>query len=272
MRHAVCNELFGETSFADSIVMLAGAGFQGVEIAPHTLFGDFTGPADRTLAEVRRILDGEGVRFAGFHWLLVGPPDLHATDPDPAIRGRAWDHIRRLADMAGELGGAPMTLGSPAQRSSRGGIDAREARRHFVAGLESVAAGVAAAGCRLLVEALPGEFTDVVNTLEEAREVIDGIGHPGIGGMFDFHNTDDETEAWPGLIRAHAAHTDHIHLNDTGGTAPKAADERFRAAFAAIRESGYRGWISLEIFTVPPDPLSLLEGVADFLEAVEDKE
>jgi len=275
-KYGICNELFGGMdgmSFPESLRVIREAGFHGVEIAPHTLFGDFSGNLRNTLTDIRAALDGEGVSFAGFHWLLVGPEGLHVCSPDRSIREKSWDHIRLLADMAGELGGGPMTFGSPAQRSSRSspsgpGVSEQEALELFVRGLESVTGHVEGTGCRLLVEALPSEFTDVVNTLEEARGVIDRIARPGIGGMFDFHNTDDEKSPWDELIREHRDYMAHVHLNDKGGTAPVEVTEEYRRAFSALDEIGYENWISLEIFTVPDNPAALLAQVRDFLEGV----
>ncbi len=269
MNKAICNELFGNRSFSESIKTIKSSGFSGVELAPHTIFGDFSGNLSAPLAEVRRVLNGEGVSFAGLHWLLVGPEGLHVTAADEKLRMRSWDHIRRLADMAGELGGGPLTLGSPSQRAGRDGMDSSEALKLFIKGLESVADDVDASGCRLLVEALPSEFTDVVNTLEEARSVIDGINRPGIGGMFDFHNTDDETDDWPALIRAHASHIFHVHINDKGGAAPTVMRPEFKNSFTALKEIGYKDWISLEIFTEPENPAALLKQVNEFLNEAE---
>lgn len=263
MRRAICNELFGELDFAESLKIIRETGYQGVEIAPHTLFGDFGGNIQKETSDIREQLDGEGVDFAGLHWLLVGPEGLHVCSPDEATRQKSWDHIRRLSDIGGELGGGPMTLGSPFQRSSQGPVET--AMGYFRDGLTSVADHIDATGCSLLVEALPAEFTDVVNTLDEARKVIDDIGKPGIRGMFDFHNTDDETEPWNELILSHRNHIDHVHLNDEGGTAPTAVTGDYAMAFKALAEIGYDKWLSLEIFSVPEDPAAVLKQVAEFL-------
>jgi len=271
MKHGICNELFGEMDFMTSLMIIRETGFHGVEIAPHTLFGDFSGNIGKTAAEIRRNLNGEAVDFAGFHWLLVGPEGLHISSPDSVVRQKSWDHIRALADLGGELGAGPMTLGSPAQRSSRG-TSIRETMKYFTEGLSSVADYIEGTGCRLLVEALPSEVTDVVNTLEEARTLIDGIGKPGIGGMFDFHNTDDESASWENLIKEHGDHIAHVHLNDAGGIAPAAVTEEYRKAFAALADLGYNEWLSLEIFTEPADPAALLKQVAGFLEELEESE
>ncbi|MCK5249791.1 MAG: sugar phosphate isomerase/epimerase [Spirochaetaceae bacterium] len=274
MKRGICNELFGGIDgmdFSASLNIIRETGFHGVEIAPHTLFGDFSGNIRQTLTEIRQKLDGEGVGFAGFHWLLVGPEELHVCSADAAVRRKSWDHIKRLADLGGELGGGPMTFGSPAQRSSKG-ISTEEAVVIFTDGLSSVAGHIEGTGCRLLVEALPSEFTDVVNTLEETRAVIDSVGKPGIGGMFDFHNTDDEIAPWDVLIREHGDYIAHVHLNDAGGIAPTAMTEEYRKAFTVLGDIGHDKWLSLEIFTEPADPAAILKQVAGFLEELEELE
>ena len=272
MKRAICNELFGAIDFPRSAEIVGKTGFSGMEIAPHTLFGDFSGKPETGLPEIRRILRDEGLEFAGFHWLLVGPPDLWLSAPDPAVRLKAWNHIRRLSEMGGTLGGGPLTLGSPAQRASHRfrteGISDPDASEWFMEGLESVAEHIAATGCRLLVEALPSRFTDVVNTLAEARAAVERIGNTGIGGMFDFHNTDDEKEPWDALVRSHNGYIGHVHLNDPEGNAPVNPAE-YRKAFAALDSIGYQDWISLEIFTVPEDPEQVLKGVSRFLDSLE---
>jgi len=49
--------------------------------------------------------------FVGFHWLFLSPKGLHITTPDLTIRKRSWDHLQRLVDIAGELGGGVLVLG-----------------------------------------------------------------------------------------------------------------------------------------------------------------
>ncbi len=272
MKRGICNEMFGGNdgmAFSESLKIIRETGFHGVEIAPHTLFGDFSGGIKRTLDEIMRELDGEGVAFAGFHWLLVGPEGLYINSPEKAVREKSWDHIKRLANLGGELGGGPMTLGSPVQRSSAEGVEVQETMKLFADGLSSAADHITGTGCSLLVEALPSEFTDVVNTLEEARALIDKIGKPGIGGMFDFHNTDDENAPWGELIQAHLDYMAHVHLNDAGGVAPTAVTEEYRKAFQVLTENKYDQWVSLEIFTVPEDPRALLGQVGNFLDEVD---
>ena len=272
VRFAICNELFGDMDLDRAFATMRETGFHGVELAPHTVFGDFSGGSytamDKGIARVRRALDNEGLSFAGLHWLLVGPSDLHVTSPDDSVWRRSWDHVARLADLAGEFGGGAMVFGSPAQRASGGLLPPSDARRRFVDGLLTVADRVHDANSRILLEALAAAHTDIMNTLEQVCAVIADVDHPAVQTVFDFHNVEDEQLSWPDLIRKYAGSYTHVHLNELDGGPPTLASDmlhEYRAAFAALTDTGYDGWVSLEIFTVPDDPADVLRSVREFL-------
>lgn len=269
MQFAVCNELFGRQEFSRQAAIVRTCGFQGLEIAPHTVFGDFSGSLASGSAEISRAMRNEGLTFVGLHWLLMGPRDLHASAVDAGVWRRTWDHVARLIDLAGDLGGGTLVFGSPAQRSSHGLSTPQEALVRFSDGLLSVADRARAAGCRILLEALASAHTDIMNTLGEVRRILQQLRHPAIETVFDFHNVEDEALPWDGLVREYAPVFTHVHLNEPDGGAPSLRSpdlEAFRRAFEALRDVGYRRWVSLEIFTVPDDPAAVLRDVRAFLD------
>jgi hypothetical protein len=91
-------------------------------------------------------------------------------------------------------------------------------------------------GSILLLEALPSTATDMVNTLQEVYQWVTDIDHPGLSGMFDFHNTGDETEAWDTLIRKFFPIIRHVHFNSREGSWPlpdqEGQDPAYRSAFS----------------------------------------
>ena len=275
MHYAVCNEMFGTTEFERAMGVLRTCGFEGAEIAPHTIFGDFAGSMSQGTTRIRNALQNEDLRFAGLHWLLVGPSGLHATSPDRRTWQRTWDHVARLIDLAGELGGGVMVFGSPTQRSSRGLSTPAEALERFIDGLSGVADKARAANSRILLEALSSGATDIVNTLEEVHQILQQINHPAIETVFDFHNVDDETLSWSELIHAYASEFTHVHLNEPDGSAPSphsAHLTQFRQAFDSLQQVDYQRWVSLEIFSVPEDPAAVLRDVRAFLSQVAERE
>jgi D-psicose/D-tagatose/L-ribulose 3-epimerase len=268
-KYAICNELFADMSLADSCSLLQRHGYQGIEIAPFTLFDDPGTFTPAQVAEIRRVLDDHGLEFAGLHWLLVKPEGLHITTADEKIRSRSWDHLKALVDLAGALGGGVLVLGSPKQRGSLG-ISRQQATAHLEEGLRSLADYTAQRGCTILLESLSTEQTDVVNTLAEAEASIRRIDHPAIQGIFDFHNCADEARGWAELIEAHFPILRHVHLNEINGSWPGTGSSDFLPAFKKLAKKGYRGWISLEIFHVPEDPGRVLKETRDFLLRMEE--
>jgi sugar phosphate isomerase/epimerase len=264
-RYAICNELFGDMGFADSCGLLQRYGYHGVEIAPFTLFedpGTFT-PAQ--VGEIRHILEDHGLEFAGLHWLFLKPEGLHITTPEEVVRRRSWEHLRRLVDLAAQLGGGVLVLGSPKQRNTVG-ISREEAVANLEEGLHSLADFTARRNCTILLESLSPDQTDIINSMAEAETSIRRIGHPAIQGIFDFHNCAGEEVSWEDLIGEHSPVIRHVHLNEVNGSYPGTGDSDFLPAFRKLADKGYSGWISLEIFHRPEDPARVLKETREFLD------
>lgn len=270
LRYAVCNELFGDAPLSIAARVIRKTGFSGIEFAPYTIFGDFSAGAVRDgIKEAKAVLDGEGLSFAGFHWLLARPEGLHIAHPDPTIRARAVDHLGRLADASGELGGGAMVFGSPKQRSGRPGVTPGMATAWLAEGLAAAAPRALAAGSALLVESLSPEQTDVVNSMAEAVACAEAAGSPAVSSMFDFHNTASEPEPWDTLLKRHYPAIKHVHANEVDGRAPGTGSSDYLPSFRLLLERAYSGWVSVEIFEIPPDPEATLSGAMSLFDSLE---
>src|SRR5437899_6284728 len=104
-RYAMCNEAFERQPFAEVCRVLKRLGYEGIEVAPFTLAADplEISPAQRQ--EYRDIMAGEGLAFAGLHWLLVTPKQIHVSTPDQALREQSWQYVKTLIDLCGDLAG-----------------------------------------------------------------------------------------------------------------------------------------------------------------------
>jgi sugar phosphate isomerase/epimerase len=252
-RHAMCNEAFEGWPFAEACQAIRKAGYTGIEIAPFTLAEK---PADITAAErreYRQIIQSEGLSFVGLHWLMVSPKGLHVSGPDALLRQRSWEHIRDLIDLCADLGaGGVMVFGSPQQRSTTGGLTRAEATRNFIDGLVGVAPHAAHRQVRVLVEALPANQSDVVETLEEAVAVVREIGSPYVQTMFDVHNAIDETLPHAALVERWFDYIRHVHVNELDGRRCGAGDYDYQPVLEVLRRRNYAGWVSLEAFDFTP--------------------
>ena len=251
-RHAICNEIYGDTDFASACKSIRRIGYQGIEIAPFTLAEspDKIGAGQRKA--YRDIIRSEGLTFAGLHWLMVSPKGLHVTTPDRGLRERSWRHIRGLIDLCGDLGeNGVMVFGSPQQRATAG-ISRPEAIRHFVDGLSEVAEHAHTRGATILVEALPLNQCDVINTLAEAVSIVEQIASPAVRTMFDTHNALDETEPHAQLVDRYFDFIRHVHINELDGRHPGTGDYDFKLVFDVLRRRTYKHWVSLEAFDFTP--------------------
>lgn len=268
MRYAICNEMFGSLNFGETCRLIAAHGFRGVEIAPFTLFEDAEKVGREKMREIRRLIRESGLEFVGFHWLLRSPEGLHITTPQRAARERSWVHMRRLVDLAGELGGGVLVLGSPKQRSAAG-IPVAQAVGYLREGLSELADFAAARSSTLLIEALSRDQTDVITSLAECEELVRAVGKPGLASMFDFHNCAGDPLAWEQLLLRYYPVIRHVHLNEVNGSYPGSGSSDFGPAFASLAELGYGGWVSLEIFHQPEDCILVLRAVRSFLSTME---
>ena len=249
----MCNEAFEGRPFPDACQAIRKAGYTGIEIAPFTLAENPIALTAAQRRDYRGVIESEGLSFAGLHWLMVSPKGLHVTGPDAGLRRRSWEHIRNLIDLCADLGpGGMMVFGSPHQRCTIGGLSRREATRHLIEGFNSIAQHALDRGVTLLVEALPADQCDVVQTLEEAAGIVKLIGSPAIQTMFDVHNAVDETEPHAVLVERYFDIIRHIHVNEMDGRHCGAGSYDFKPLFELLGRRRYGGWISLEAFDFTP--------------------
>ena len=217
-RQATCNEYFENWDFAETCKAVRMAGYTGIEIAPFTLAETPAEVTQARRAECRDIMKSEGLEFVGLHWIMVSPKGLHVSTPDAALRERSWRHIRQLIDLCADLGpNGVMVFGSPFQRGTTGGSTRDEATRRYVDELASVAPQAQDRGVTILIEALPIQQCDVVQSLDEAVRYVNEINSPAIRTMFDTHNAVNETEAHASLVERHFGLIKHVHVNEMEG-------------------------------------------------------
>lgn len=254
-KYAMCNESMRELPWEQQCEIVAAAGYEGVEIASFTLVKESI--QELTQADRKGLFNAmkdNGLKCAGLHWLLAPPPKgLHFTTPDQAVRKKTVAYLNALIDFCADLEGEMMIFGSPKQRNTQG-ISADEAKKYFAEGLTAVADHAQQRGVKVLIEHLDHTQTDVVNTLAQAKAIVDKVNHPAIKMMFDFHNTADETEPFDVLIKRFYDSCYHVHVQEMDGKhlGQGNAVNDFVKAFQFLKDVGYERWVSLEVFDFTP--------------------
>ncbi|HEX7359190.1 MAG TPA: sugar phosphate isomerase/epimerase family protein [Bryobacteraceae bacterium] len=266
-RFAVCNEVFQNCPVESGIERVRALGYAGIEIAPFTLASDPAALSETRRREIRSAIEASGLHMAGLHWLLTVPPGLHMTTRDELLRRRTWEYVYRLVDLCADLGGGVMVFGSPKQRSTVEGMNPDEAAAVLAAELAAAAACAEARGVKLLLEALPKNQTNVVNSLAEAVAIVRQIDSPAVQTMFDTHNAVDEIEPHADLIRRYFPYIAHVHVNETDGREPGMGSYDFSSVLAALADLNYSGWISVEAFDFSRDAEEIAGGALRTLRA-----
>jgi sugar phosphate isomerase/epimerase len=254
MRYAICNETFEGWDHAAVCATAARFGYAGLEVAPFTLAPRVTDiPADRRCT-LRRQAEDAGIRIIGLHWLLAKTEGLMLTSPDVAVRQRTADYLGELARCCRDLGGDLMVFGSPQQRRVPAGHTRAEAADLARDTFHRALPAVADAGIKVCLEPLAPAEADFLTTCGEACELLDRIDHPNFVLHLDVKAMSSESEPVPDLIRRHHARTGHFHANDPNRRGPGFGDTDFRPIFRTLKEVGYAGWVSVEVFDYSPDP------------------
>lgn len=254
MRYAICNETFEGWDHARICRLVAELGYTGLEMAPFTLaprVGDISLEQRRNL---RRQVEECGLTILGLHWLLAKTEGLQVTAADQAVRQRTADYLVELARCCRDLGGDLMVFGSPAQRRIPAGASREQATEFAADTFRRALPGIADCGVKLCLEPLTPAETDFINTCAEAVALLDRIGHPHFVLHQDVKAMSAEAVPVPDLIRRYAGRTGHFHANDPNKRGPGFGTTDFVPICLALRECGYSGWVSVEVFDYSPDP------------------
>jgi sugar phosphate isomerase/epimerase len=176
------------------------------------------------------------------------------TSPDDAVRKTTANYLVELARCCADLGGDLMVFGSPAQRRIPAGAARAQAVDWAVDTFRRAATGIADAGVKLCLEPLAPTEADFINTCAEAVEILDRLNHPNFLLHLDVKAMSAEEVPIPELIRRHIGRTGHFHANDANRRGPGFGATDFVPIFRALREHGYQGWVSVEVFDYSPDP------------------
>ena len=260
MRFAICNELFCDPAAVDGppwdwrrqCEYAREVGYEGLEVAPFTLGKEPLKLSASDRDTLRRAAEESGVEVIGLHWLLAKTQGLHLTTADATVRERTSEYLAGLAELCGDLGGHLMVLGSPQQRSLQPGVSLEQARDHAVEAISAVVPTLERRGVTLCLEPLAPTETDFMNTCRQAAAMIAAVGSDRVRLHQDVKAMLSEPTPVPELISEFAALTAHFHANDGNLRGPGMGDVDFRPIVGRLSETGYEGWVSVEVFDYTP--------------------
>jgi sugar phosphate isomerase/epimerase len=269
-RLALCNKTFETKPFPEMCRLTLETGFTGMEIAPYTLSDDPASLPAPKVSEMRRTMASEGISYVGLHSVLTAPKGLSVTTPDTALRERSWEYFRRMIDLCAALGdnGTMVFLGNPQRRTVAGATVAESVAR-IKEGLARMAPAAKAARVTIMVEPLAPQLCDVINTMEQAMDVVQAVNSPAVQSMLDTHNTAAETIPLDQLIRKYYSHIRHVHFNEMDGRRPGSGNFDFKTVMQTLRDLSYQRWISVEAFQFQPDGVTVARESSRYIRSLE---
>ncbi len=254
MKFAICNETYQEWPFQKTCAHIAASGYDGVEIAPFILKGDPRALTEDEAEAYGKTARKQGLEVVGLHWLLIKPEGLHLTTPDDAVRQATIDFGQHLARLCAAMGGKIMVWGSPKQRDLEEGWVYDDAAKRAADVLRAVSEVCGEVGVTIAVEPLARKETNFLTTAEETVRLIRQVDHPACRLHLDVKAMSDEEKSIPEIIAENADDLAHFHANDPNLRGPGFGEVRFEPIAAALKEIGYDGYVSVEVFDYTPDP------------------
>ncbi len=268
MKFAICQELFEGWEWEKQCEFIAVTGYTGIEVAPFTLANSLAEISISQRSNLRGIAESFGLEIIGLHWLLAKTEGLHLTTADKATRQRTTDYLIELGHLCADLGGKVMVFGSPFQRNLEQGTSQQHAFDRAVEVFQNAMPSLSERGVDLLMEPLTTKETNFINTCDEAAVMIEAVGHPNFALHQDVKAMLGERTPLPEIIHAHKDITRHFHVNDSNLLGPGMGATEYAPIFKALQETGYDGWVSVEVFDYKPGAEHIAEFSLQYMQRI----
>jgi sugar phosphate isomerase/epimerase len=178
--------------------------------------------------------------------------DRFIGDFDAGRRREAVEHMKHLLSGIAELGGTgavtPAAYGLASRRLPPFEVPRTEEedRRVLLDALEELGEHAESEGTLVLLEPLNRYEDHMLNTVEQAVELCDAVGRSSVKLMGDLFHMNIEEDDLGETIRQADGHIAHVHLADSNRLQPGAGHTDFAAAFGALRDIGFDGYMAME--------------------------
>jgi sugar phosphate isomerase/epimerase len=254
VKFAICNEIFKGWSLEDTMAFAAKAGYDAVEIAPFTIAKCVTDITKEQRQKIREAAKEAGIVISGIHWVLVDAEGMFLVHSDPEVRKKSAKYFCDLVDFCAEIGGNIIVVGSPKQRNIPEGSTKEQA---LAWARETIMPSVMRAmdrGLTICLEPLAPSETNFINTAEEAIRFIRSIRAPSLRIILDVKAMCSESKPIPQIIHESWPNFAYFHANDKNLKGPGFGEMDFKPIAAALKEEGYDGYVSVEVFNFDEGP------------------
>jgi len=219
---------------------IRATGFDGVEIPV------FEGMPD-DYARLGDLLDRIGLERTAVS--AIGDPARNLISADSSERRAGLDFMRWAIDCAAAMGADRLSgpLHSVLGHFTGQGPTSEEFARS-AASQRAIGDHAGRRGVTIGLEALNRFECYLFNTMDALCAHLDVVGHPNIKAMYDtFHANIEEADPI-GAFTRNLPSIAHIHISENDRGVPGRGNIPWDETFAAIRDSGYDDWLTIESF------------------------
>lgn len=200
--------------------------------------------------ELRGLLQETGLKLAalgtGGGWVRQR---LTLSSPEASVRQRAVDFIRSIIDLGGPFG-ASAIIGSMQGRWGEG-VEKDRALGWLAEALEQLGGHARTYGVPLLYEPLNRYETNLANTVADGVRLLQSLDTDNVRLLCDWFHMNIEEENLAKALRVGGRFVGHIHFADSNRRPMGCGHTDAAPLAAALREIGYRGYVSAEALPYP---------------------
>jgi D-psicose/D-tagatose/L-ribulose 3-epimerase len=247
--------------------MVAGAGFDGIDLAPSKIWPGWQLPEDRGI-EFRNCLNSYGLSVVGMQSLFFGAGPLNLFSKDTENWEAFLLHTKTLAAIAVATGATRIVFGAPANRDP-GDMNDELAWELACERLRVVGDLFARNDIQLCLEPVPekigGKF---LKSTSETADFLRKINHSSIKLNLDTAVLLHEKADIQKTIEEYAALIGHVHASEPslGNFDQPEADHV--AVRSALQSIGYEGTVAIEMAAKPGFEASNLTRALNYIKSI----
>jgi sugar phosphate isomerase/epimerase len=242
--------VYAGEDITESIHRLARYGYDGVE---------FIGEPDELDRDrIKMELQSSNISASSICSLYNSKRDLVSTDRE--VRKNTVEYIKKNVLFASDIQAEVVIVSPTACMKTKPETSLNQEWAWAVEGIREAAEFAQDYNVVLVVEAWNRYETYLINRLDQSMKMVDDVGMDNVGSMGDTFHMNIEEEDMAQTIRNAKGYLKHIHFADSTRSAPGHGHIDFGAIASAIKDIGYRGYVSMELLPAAADPFMVLAG------------
>lgn len=196
--------------------------------------------------ELRRGFDAAGLECTV---CAILPEGVNPISEDAAVRKRSAEHLKRVLDVAVELGAtrvggplyAPIGYATGRRRNA-------DEWKWAVECFKEIAPEVESRGIKLAIEPVGRAETFFLNTAAQTVEFCEAVGSESIGVLMDTFHANIEEKKIDAAMKTAGRRLMHVHMSENDRSLIGSGHIDFTAVVKTLKEMGYDGYLMVEGF------------------------